>query len=302
MRQALMSSTRKGGFPVTRRNRLLLLSAAMVTLLWLLGCGGVGEPATTEPADATPEASPTEVPEATVAASPGRVRTGRFGPVVFSSDFDDAAGEPVDVGLTFDQGIVRLYAYWPYENMEPGERFRWDFYHDDAHFYGQYGTFEYESGSQWQWIYEADGGPLEPGTYELVVKVGDQVVLQDACEVREAPTPTVTQAPTPTHTAAPVPTNTPAPPPLPTPTSSPTRQAGPTVGWVEVLNYCGSDMTFTIAGQMYTVGANSSYRIELSPAEYTYTASLGLGRYADVNGSVTVQAGVVSQLSFSADV
>jgi hypothetical protein len=197
---------------------------------------------------------------------------------------------------------VRLYAYWPYEGVEPGERFRWDFYQDDEHFYGEYGTFEYDSGSQWQWIYEADGGPLEPGTYELVVKVGDDVVLQDTCEVREAPAPTATRAPTPTHTAAPVPTKTPAAPPPPTATPSPTRQTGPTVGWVEVINYCGSDMTFTIAGQMYTVGANSSYRIELSPGEYTYTASLGLGRYADVNGSVTVQAGVISQLSFSADV
>lgn len=287
---------------MTCRNRLLLLTTVIVTLLWVLGCGGVGEPATSEPADATSAASPTEVPEPTVAVSSSPVLTGRFGPVVFSSDFDDAAGDPVDVGLTFDQGIVKLYAYWPYEGVEPGERFRWDFYHDDAHFYGEYGTFEYESGSQWMWIFEADGQPLQPGTYELVVKVGDRVVLRDTCEVREAPTPTVTQAPTATHTAAPVPTNTPAAPPAPTATSSPTRQARPAVGWVEVINYCGSDMTFTIAGQMYTVGANSSYRIELSPGEYTYTASLGLGRYADVNGSVTVEAGVISQLSFSADV
>jgi hypothetical protein len=297
-----MKSTAKGGFPVAYRNRMLLLTTAIVTLLWLLGCGGVGETATTGPADATSAASPTQAaqPTPTVARSP--FRTGRFGPVVFSSDFDDAAGEPVDVGLAFEQGIVRLYAYWPYEGVEPGERFRWDFYHDDAHFYGEYGTFEYDSGSQWMWIFEMDGQPLEPGTYELVVKVGDQVVLHDTCEVREAPTPTATQARTPTHTAAPVPTNTPAAPPPPTARPSPTRQARSTVGWVEVINYCGSDMTFTIAGQMYTVGANSSYRIELSPGEYTYTASLGLGRYADVNGSVTVEAGVISQLSFSADV
>jgi hypothetical protein len=76
----------------------------------------------------------------------------------------------------------------------------------------------------------------------------------------------------------------------------------PAVGWVEVANYCGSDMTFTIAGQMYTVGANSNQRIELALGKYTYTASLGLGRYGDINGTVTVQASVVSQLSFTADV
>jgi hypothetical protein len=280
-----------------------LLTAAIVTLLWLVACAGVESPATSEPTELPqPTDTPTEVSESTPTVRPSPTRTGHFGPVVFSSGFDDEAGEPVDVGVTFQQGIDRLYAYWPYEDVEVGERFRWDFYHDEDHFYGEYGTFGYESGAQWQWIYETDGEPLGPGTYELVVKVGDQVVLQDSCVIREAPTPTATQEATPTPTSAPAPTSTPTAPPKPTATFSPTRQAGPTVGWVEVINYCGSDMTFTIEGQMYTVGANSSYRIELPPGEYTYTASLGLGRYGDVNGSVTVQAGVVSQLSFSADV
>jgi hypothetical protein len=230
--------------------------------------------------------------------------------VVFSSGFDDASEEPVDVGVAFDQGVSRLYAYWPYEGVEAGERFRWDFFHEGRHFYGDYGNFGYDSGYQWQWIFETDGQPLQPGTYELVIKVGDQVVLEDSCEVREAPTPTPTQeatptptqAPRPTDTVAPPPTNTPTAPPAPTPTFSPTSEPRPGVGWVEVLNYCGSDMTFTIAGQMYTVGANSSQRIELSPGQYTYTASLGLGRYGDINGSVTVQAGVVTKMPFSADV
>jgi len=295
---------------VSQRGRLCLLAAAVVTLLWLVACDGVGVPSTSEPAEVAqtstsvppPAATATEASEATPAISPSPVRRGRCGPVVFSSDFDDTAGEPVDVGLTFEQGIFRLYAYWPYEDVEPGERFRWDFYHDGAHFYGEYGTFEFEFGNEWQWIFETDGEPLESGTYELVVKVGDEVVLRDAREVREAPAPTPTQVPTPTHTAAPVPTSAPTTPPQPTPTFSPTREAKPAVGWVEVMNYCGSDMTITIAGQMYTVGANSSQRIELFPGEYTYTASLGLGRYGDINGSVTVEAGVINQLSFSADV
>jgi hypothetical protein len=284
-----------------QRSRLSLLTAAIVTLLWLVACDGVGGPSTSEPGE-VPDRHPEGGPESTPTVRPSPVRRGRFGPVVFSSDFDDEAGEPVDVALTFEQGIVRLCAYWPYEDVEPGERFRWDFYHDEAQLYGEYGTFEYESGSQWQCIFETDGEPLEPGIYELVVKVGDRVVLQDSCEVVEAPTPTPTQVPTPTHTAAPLPTSTATAPPKPTATFTPTRQARPAVGWVEVINYCGSDMTFTIAGQMYTVGANSSQRIELAPGEYSYTASLGLGRYGDINGSVTVEAGVISQLSFSAAV
>jgi hypothetical protein len=288
---------------VSHRDRICLLSAALVALLWLVACAGVGSVPTSEPPEVPePTATPTEVASSTPTASPSPARTAHFGPVVFSSGFDDDGEEPVDVAMTFEQGIDRLYAYWPYEGVGVGERFRWDFYHDDDHFYGEYSTFQYDSGSQWQWIYETDGEPLGPGTYELVVKVGDQVVLEDSCVIREAPTPTATQAPLPTSTPAPAPTTTPTAPPKPTAAFSPTRQARPSAGWVEVINYCGSDMSFTIAGQMYTVAANSSYRIELSPGEYTYTASLGLGRYGDINGSVTVQAGVVSQLSFSADV
>jgi len=295
---------------MSRRGRVCLLAAAVMTLLWLVACSGVGAPSTSEPAEVTqtstsapmPAATSTEAIEPTPAVSPSPIRKASFGPVLFSSDFDDAAGEPVDVGLVFEHGILRVYAYWPYEGVEPGEPFRWDFYHDEAHFYGEYDTFEFESGHRWQWIFQTSGDPLEIGTYELVVKVGDEVVLQDDCEVRAAPTPTLTQVPTPTQTTAPAPTSTPTVAPQPTPIPSPTWEAKVAVGWVEVLNYCGSDMTFTIAGQMYTVGANSSQRIELFPGEYPYTASLGLGRYGDVNGTVTVEAGVISQLAFSADV
>jgi hypothetical protein len=294
---------------MSQRHRLCLPAAAVLILFSLVACGGEGVPSTGETAEVAPTstsvpaaATPAEASEATPAASPSPVHRGRFGPVVFSSDFDDTAEQPVDVGLAFDQGIVRLYAYWPYEDAQPGERFRWDFFQDGNHFYGEYGTFKFESGSQWQWIVKTDGEPLDPGTYELVVKVGDEVVLQDACEIREAPTPTPTQVPTPTETTAPAPTSIPTTRPQPTPTPSPTWEAKVAVGWVEVLNYCGSDMTFTIAGQMYTVGANSSQRIELFPGEYPYTASLGLGRYGDINGIVTVQAGVISQLPFSAEV
>lgn len=125
---------------MSQRGRFCLLAAAVVTLLWLVGCDGVGVPSTSEPAEVAqtstsvppPAATATEASEATPAISPSPVRRGRCGPVVFSSDFDDTAGEPVDVGLTFEQGIFRLYAYWPYEDVEPGERFRWDFYHDEA--------------------------------------------------------------------------------------------------------------------------------------------------------------------------
>ena len=286
--------------------RTLLLVLTASTLLGLTACAGGAASPTVEPATATPQAAA----EPTSIVTPSPVLEPSFGPVIFSSDFNNREQEPVDAGKAFDHGVLRLYAYWPYEDVEAGQRFRWDVYHDGAHFYGENGTLEHESGNQWQWILRTGGKPLEPGTYELVVKVGDWVVLVDSCEVREAPTPTATQAatetatqaPSPTQTVAPAPTSTPTSPPEPTATFSPTTEPRPAVGWVEVQNYCGTSMTFTISGQMYTVEANSNRRIELPPGEYTYTASLGLGRFGDINASVTVQAGVVSQLTFSADV
>ncbi len=291
-------------------HRLLALALTATMLVGPVACGSTGSVVTTEPAElthtatavASSTATATGVPEPTPVPSPTLHSWGYFGPVVFSSDFDETAGEPVDVGLAFDYGITRLYAFWPYKGVEIGQAFRWDFYQDGSHFYGEYAAFTHSQGQQWQWIFETDGDPLAPGTYVLVVKVGDEVVLRDSCRVREAPPPTATVAPSPTHAAAPPATGTPMVPPQASPTFSPTRESRPAVGWVEVINYCGSDMTFTIAGQMYTVGANSNQRIELAPGEYTYTASLGLGRYGDINGTVTVQAGVVSELWFTADV
>jgi hypothetical protein len=291
-------------------HRLVAVALMATMLVGPVGCGGAGSTAATEPVEVTRTATAVapststapQVPEPTPVPSPTLDSSGYFGPVVFSSDFDETAGEPVDVGRAFDYGITRLYAFWPYNGVEIGQSFRWDFYQDGSHFYGEYATFAYSQGQQWRWIFETDGDPLTPGTYELVVKVDDGVVLRDSCTVREAPSPTATVAPSPTHAAAPPATSTPTVPPQPSPTFSPTRESRPSVGWVEVVNYCGSDMTFTIAGQMYSVGANSNQRIELAPGEYTYTASLGLGRYGDINGTVTVQPGVVSQLSFTADV
>ena len=162
---------------------------------------------------------PTHTPTPTPKAS--------LGPVTFSSDFDEEAEEPVDVGTSFDYGTTTLYAYWRYEGVKEGMPYRWDFYHEGSHFYGMDQTLDSTSGHAWQWIYRTSGEPLKPGTYELVVKVGEEVVLRDSCVVRERvaevrPTPTDTPTPTPTETATP--TNTPAP----TPTNTPTTLPSPT--------------------------------------------------------------------------
>lgn len=202
-----------------KRNKLGLLLLMLGLILCLVGCGQ----------QATPLATPTPSPARTPTPTPTPTPKASFGPVAFSSDFDDEAEKPVNVGTSFDHGIPRLYAYWPHEGVEKGTRFRWDFYHNGSHFYGGYGTFNHTSGYQWQWIFRTSREPLEPGTYELVVKVGEEVVLRDSCVLRERvaearPTPTDTPAQTPTEVAtptdtpAPTPTNTPTIPPSPTPT------------------------------------------------------------------------------------
>ena len=148
----------------------------VVTLVGLaiLACGQ--EP--TPPPTYTPYPTYTPIPTSTPKPS--------LGPVTFSSDFDEEAEKPVNVGTSFDYGITTLYAYWPYGRVEEGTPFRWDFYHEDSHFYGEYGVFDDTSGYAWQWIYGTSGEALKPGTYELVVKVGEEVVLRDGCVVKEA--------------------------------------------------------------------------------------------------------------------
>ena len=61
-------------------------------------------------------------------------------------------------------------------------------------------------------------------------------------------------------------------------------------------------MTFTIADQMYIVEGQSTVTIELPPGEYTYTASLGLPRFGDIHGTVTVVAGIVRPVRFTCPV
>jgi hypothetical protein len=139
----------------------------------------VYEPTEVPPTPAPPAPTPTEVP--TVA--PTAIPSPTFGPVTFSSDFDHEAEEPVNVGRRFDYGITTLYAYWPYEGVEAGTAFRWDFYHDGSPFYGQDDVLDDTSGHSWEWIFETSGEPLDPGTYQIVVKVGGQTVLSDECVI-----------------------------------------------------------------------------------------------------------------------
>jgi hypothetical protein len=72
------------------------------------------------------------------------------------------------------------------------------------------------------------------------------------------------------------------------------------LGALNVVNYVGETLTFTIVNQAYTVGGNGGQLgINLAPGEYTFTASTpGTG----TNGTLQIIEGAVTQVSVALDV
>ena len=106
-----------------------------------------------------------------------------FGPLVFSDEFDEIAGEPLNVGRAFPYGAARLYAFWAFRGIQPGTTVRYDWYLDGVPVYGGEDSLIDEVGHTWQWIYNHDGLPLEPGVYQFVVRAGGRIVLSEQCSV-----------------------------------------------------------------------------------------------------------------------
>ncbi len=62
-------------------------------------------------------------------------------------------------------------------------------------------------------------------------------------------------------------------------------------------NFYGSDMTFTINNQQYTVPANGQQFIILDPGQYPWSAFIpGKGQ---AHGTATIEAGKLSGIRFS---
>jgi hypothetical protein len=77
--------------------------------------------------------------------------------------------------------------------------------------------------------------------------------------------------------------------------SAPAGQAG-----LNVVNYVGETLTFTIDNQVYTVaGSGGQLTIDLAPGEYTFTGSTP---QAGANGSLRVTQGTATQVSVALDV
>jgi hypothetical protein len=94
-------------------------------------------------------------------------------------------------------------------------------------------------------------------------------------------------------------------PPAPTTTAPvvsddrPTSTAGGQ-GGLNVVNYIGDTLTFTIDNQTYSVaGDGGALTIDLAPGEYSFTASTP---QAGTNGTLDVTAGATTRVSVSLDV
>lgn len=100
----------------------------------------------------------------------------------------------------------------------------------------------------------------------------------------------------------PTPTRVPAPPPPP-PTATPIATTGcpPNMACIEVTSTCG-EVTLTIGGQAYTIPpeprTGPPVVVQVSPGQYSYTASIVDRRYEDINGNLTLVIGWNQPLNF----
>lgn len=112
----------------------------------------------------------------------------RLGPIVFCQDVSDA-GEPINPTDYFPEGAKAVWAYFTYENMEPGQR------------WGRYWQLNGEeyinaTGQSWEdgrfgWTSYAieDANGLPAGEYTLTLYIGDQPVQEASVRLGEYSSP-----------------------------------------------------------------------------------------------------------------
>ena len=129
---------------------------------------------------------PTLAGEAVVEGFGGFGAQPYFGPLAFSTRFDEAQQTPLDAAITFDRGIDTIYTFWPYADVLAGTAVRVTWFRNGASFSTHEGTFDQPQGSYWVKASRDDGALLDPGTYRAVVEVNGQVILAEECVVGAA--------------------------------------------------------------------------------------------------------------------
>lgn len=112
-----------------------------------------------------------------------------YSAVTFSSAFDQSALAPINPGKMFPYGANIVYAYWTYSGVVPKTPFEYAWLKNGVRLDSSGESFINASGKSFQWILHPDSPytpkiPLDPGTYQFIVRVSGQVILSDAFTIQ----------------------------------------------------------------------------------------------------------------------
>jgi hypothetical protein len=183
--------------------------AGWVVYKYAFGAAGPPPERTPQPEPAAPETpapsvqpptetpGPTETPPPTATGTPssptgidtlaplGDQPQPAYGPLAFSSDYDDETMQPLNPGHEFAYGIKILYADWAYSGVRAGTSYEYEWYLDGQLLESSGNSLVNEAGHTFD-FYVRDLGaqqPLEPGTYTYVARMNGQVILSAECVV-----------------------------------------------------------------------------------------------------------------------
>lgn len=205
-------------------------------------------PVTTTEATVEPTAQDTPTSEPTVEAA----SEPEFSSVTFALGATDQY-EPIDPGLTFQEGITEVHAIFEYDGMSKDYTWERVWYLDGKEVLRNAQKWTGDKAGVFDYFIDAGNEPLFPGEWELELYVEDQMLTQGSFTIEPKAGPEVAQ----TEESEPAADLTPTPTtePTATPALSPTRSPGGGGGGVYQLVYTKWD-----GGQhnMYVADTNGS--------------------------------------------
>ncbi len=205
-------------------------------------------PVTTTEATVEPTAQDTPTSEPTVEAA----SEPEFSSVTFALGATEQY-EPIDPGLTFQEGITEVHAIFEYDGMSKDYTWERVWYLDGKEVLRNAQKWTGDKAGVFDYFIDAGNEPLFPGEWELELYVEDQMLTQGSFTIEPKAGPEVAQ----TEESEPAADLTPTPTtePTATPALSPTRSPGGGGGGVYQLVYTKWD-----GGQhnMYVADTNGS--------------------------------------------
>lgn len=173
-------------------------------------------PAPTEAAEVSPEAESgsegqTEAGAADVTDTPAVSSEPFFGPITFALGATETY-EPVDPGVSFEEGITEAHAIFDYSGMSPENTWERVWYLDGNEILRNSATWTDREQGRFDYFIDAGGDPLASGEWTLELYVDGQLLTEGSFTI-EAEQPAVAQVAD-TPTSAPEPTATPTPKPV----------------------------------------------------------------------------------------